>query len=405
MGVPPPAVVLSTHTTGLALIRSLGESGIPVAALFYDDRDMGFVSRYARQRFRVPHPETREAEFLSRLIELAPRLEHGLLLPADDATLVTVSRHKPLLSQHYRVACTDWAVTEKFITKTHTYEIAHAAGIPAPKTVTPAGMEEAAWLGREIEYPCLVKPCESHRFYDRFHAKLFKARCYGELLGYCRQAFAAGLPVMLQEYIPGEDALGVNYNSYVWDRRVIAEFTASKVRQAPPGSGVPCVVVSRRVPEVVEYGRAVLAAMGFDGFSCMEFKRDPRDGVYKLLEVNGRHNRSGLLAWKCGVHFPLIQYEHRIYGRLPQEAPEFEEGVYWIDLFKDLFEGVRCLRRGGCSAARWVRPYLGRKVFATIDRADLRPFGRQTAGLALRVLRLPLQALKPVAFRAAGGGG
>ena len=224
------------------------------------------------------------------------------------------------------MACTDWEVTEKFITKSYTYAIARAAGVPAPRTVTPASLEEAERLGRAMEYPCVVKPSESHRFYERFHAKLFLARDPDELLACCRRAFAAGMAVMLQEYIPGEDTLGVNYNSYVWEGRVVAEFTACKVRQAPPGSGVPCVVVSRRVPEVIEPGRAILAAMGFSGFACTEFKRDPRDGVYKLMEVNGRHNRSGLLAWKCGLSFPRLQYEHLMFGRLPREAPGFRGG-------------------------------------------------------------------------------
>jgi hypothetical protein len=40
-----PAVVLSTHNTGLAVIRALGENGVPIIAVHYQNRDMGYVSR------------------------------------------------------------------------------------------------------------------------------------------------------------------------------------------------------------------------------------------------------------------------------------------------------------------------------------------------------------------------
>ena len=53
------------------------------------------------------------------------------------------------------------------------------------------------------------------------------------------------------------------------------------------------MVLSEHVPEVIEPGRKILQAMGFYGYACTEFKRDPRDGSHKLMEVNGRHNLSG----------------------------------------------------------------------------------------------------------------
>ena len=36
------------------------------------------------------------------------------------------------------------------------------------------------------------------------------------------------------------------------------------------------MVRSEWIPEVVEYGRRMLRAAKFSGYSCTEFKRDPR---------------------------------------------------------------------------------------------------------------------------------
>ncbi|MHC4929380.1 MAG: ATP-binding protein, partial [Planctomycetota bacterium] len=83
------------------------------------------------------------------------------------------------------------------------------------------------------------------------------------------------------------------------------------MRLSPPDSGVPSVVISKHIPEVVQAGRKLLKAFDYRGYSCMEFKKDPNDGIYKLMEINARHNRSSLLAVKCGINFPWVEYQHR----------------------------------------------------------------------------------------------
>lgn len=48
--------------------------------------------------------------------------------------------------------------------------------------------------------------------------------------------------------------------------------------------------MSAAVPEIVEPGRRIVRGMGIEGFANVEFKRDERDGRYKLMEVSGRAN-------------------------------------------------------------------------------------------------------------------
>jgi predicted ATP-grasp superfamily ATP-dependent carboligase len=59
---------------------------------------------------------------------------------------------------------------------------------------------------------------------------------------------------------------------------------------------------------VVESGLKLLRALGFHGLSQVEFKRDPRDGAHKLMEVNPRLFQWHGLAAACGVDLPLIAY-------------------------------------------------------------------------------------------------
>ena len=59
---------------------------------------------------------------------------------------------------------------------------------------------------------------------------------------------------------------------------------------------------------MVDSGLRLLKALGFHGISQVEFKRDPRDGRYKLMEVNPRLWQWHGLAAACGVDLPLIAY-------------------------------------------------------------------------------------------------
>jgi len=359
--------------------------GVPIIAVYYDEKDMGYVSRYVHESMRSPHPEYAEDEFIEFLVDCAARFEGSFLVPASDATLAAVSRHKDLLKSHYVVACTDWETTKLFVDKKYTYELAEQAGVPAPKTAVPLSTEDVERYAETALYPCLVKPCQGHLYFDVFHKKMVKADTFDQMLAAYRQATDAGFEVMLQEFIPGDASHGVNYNSYSVDGEARVEFTAAKIRNAPRDTGSPCVAMSAHVPEVIEPGRRILRAMEFHGYACTEFKRDQRDGVYKLMEVNGRHNLSSLLAVRCGINFPWIHYEHLIHGIVPT-ALDYEEGMYWIDLLRDVSCSPGYLFKERYSVAEYLKPYFGPRVFAILDSDDPKPFRKRCTGLAKTAL-------------------
>ncbi len=400
-----PAVILSGHTTALGVIRSLGMMGVPIVNVYYQRQDMGQVSKYVRQRVFAPHPEKNEEQFIRLLLNLSSKGEKKILIPADDATLSAVSRHMGALEDRYLMACTSWKVAEQFIDKKHTYALAERIGVPAPKTLIPLCEEDVKEFASRVDYPCLVKPRQSHLYFEVFRKKMVKVENYPEMLAAFREAAGAGIEVMLQEYIPGDDTRGVNYNSYFWGGRALLEFTAEKVRLSPPGFGVPSVVISKEVAEVAESGQRILRAMGFQGYACTEFKRDPRDGVYKLMEVNGRHNRSALLALNCGINFPWFEYRHLTKGKIPADPPAaFRKNIYWIDEFKDVGHLPGYSIKGCRHLKSFARPYLAHHVFAVFALNDLKPFLKRcldTLKMLISILCLPGKYKKEVSKQCA----
>jgi predicted ATP-grasp superfamily ATP-dependent carboligase len=71
------------------------------------------------------------------------------------------------------------------------------------------------------------------------------------------------------------------------------------------------------VQEVVDDALALLRAFGYRGLSQVEFKRDPRDGRFKLMEINARLWQWHGLATACGVDLPRIAYADLTGEELP----------------------------------------------------------------------------------------
>ncbi len=370
---PPPIVIVGAHTMGLAIIRAFELLDIERVFISYDRDDMGRASRYASKVFDSPHPETQMEQFVDFLIKLAPKYPGAVLFPASDPALKALSRNKEILSNHYIVACPEWPIVELTIDKKRTYEVAEKVGIPCPKTLLPQSEEEVQEYSRHVEYPCLVKPTQSHLYFSKFHHKMVLAQSRNELISAYQKASEAGLEVVLQEFIPGEDSMGVNYNSYANNGEVVVEFIAKKVRSAPPAIGSPCVVMSAEMPVVCEVGRKLINALGFYGYSCTEFKLDKRDGLYKLMEINGRHNLSGLLATRCGLNFPFLHYRHLVFGEIPTQS-RYEMGKYWIDLSRDFAYYLTGTFARKYSLGNFLKPYFSKHVFAIYDGRDIGPF-------------------------------
>lgn len=368
-----PAIILSSHTIGLGVTRALGIMGVPIITVSYEKSDMGYLSKYVKKSIFAPHPEYESSNFLNFLIDLVKKNKGSILIPCDDTTLKIVSKYKGELSDFSIVAATDYHITEKYIFKKNTYELAEKNGIKIPITINLKTIDDLKKLNKNIEYPCILKPCESQNYFDKFKKKLVKILNYDQLIYEFETAASAGFEMILQEYIPGNDTFGVNYNSYFWNGEPLVEFTAQKIRLAPPKFGVPRVVMSKNIEEIYEPGRSILKSIGFYGYSCTEFKKDPRDGIYKLMEVNGRHNRSTLLSTKSGINFPWIQYKHLVLGEIPKKS-EFKENIYWIDDLRDIIYTIKYFREEKYAIKDYVKPYFKKKIFSIFDTEDIKPF-------------------------------
>jgi D-aspartate ligase len=287
---------------GLAAIRSLGRAGIPVYAVDHRSSPLGFRSRYARA-LRSPDPAVEPEAYVECLAQVG---KTGVLFPTHDPPLNAVARHGDSLTGFLR-PFPGWDVLARIQNKRAQLEAAAEIGVDIPETRHPQSAGEATAAGDELGYPVLVKPAEPVDFKRRFRKQAFRCESRAEL----ERAYADAEPFepMVQELVPGGDGELYSLGSYLRaDGEPLALFCGRKLLQTPPGIGTCRVGEAVWVQDVVDAGLRLLRALGFHGISQVEFKRDPRSGRYKLMEVNPRLWQWHGLAAACGVDVPLIAY-------------------------------------------------------------------------------------------------
>ena len=141
------------------------------------------------------------------------------------------------------------------------------------------------------------------------------------------------------------------------------------------------MAVSLWVPELAEAGLRLLHELGYHGVSQVEFKRDPRDGAYRLMEINPRHWMWHSLATACGVNLSLAAYRDAI-GE-PYMAPRQTDGAKWVVSLTDVRDTFSRWRRGQERLGPWLKSYRGVKVDGLFSLKDPVP-GALVAGRQLR---------------------
>lgn len=321
-------VVEVAWVNGLAAIRSLGRKGLRVLAVDNRPFALGFRSRYAEARI-APDPLDDEEGFIGALQAIADESDDEVLpvFPTHDEHLNSISRHADVLGERYRFPFPGWNVLERIQSKRHQLETADSIGFPIPRTLYPSSAEEARAAGEEVGFPLIVKPSANVGFRRSHKRQLFRCETPAEL----ERAYGLAAPhePMVQELIPSGPEEMYTLGSYLdGDGRALGLFSGHKLSQTRGYMGSARAGEALWVDEVVEQGLALLRALGFHGISQVEVMRDPRDGRFKLLEVNPRLWQWHSLAAACGVDLPWIAYRDLIGDPLPP-ARMHGDGKRW----------------------------------------------------------------------------
>jgi predicted ATP-grasp superfamily ATP-dependent carboligase len=379
------AIVIGGYASAVGVVRELACAGVPVDVVLTMPQDIAHYSRFVRRHHWLLELQDRP-ESLVELLEARRDAWRGwAIVPTNDYAVIALARYRDRLERHYAVTVPPWEITRRIIDKGQTYRIASAVGIATPRSYGPATRK---LLQRaELQFPVLVKPNEGHVFATRFGKKLFLARSRVELDLAIERADEAGLCCEVYELIPGPDNLFYDYQVYI-DRNghPVGEFCLRKLRLAPPHFGVARACETADVAELREPTLELLRRLEWRGPASVCYKQDPRDGRFRLIEVNGRSVLPHGLARRVGINYALMGYSESVHGTLEGDSRNGWRG-FWIHLHEDLLYTAMCLRSERLSWRDFRRSYLGPKTFPVWSRRDPVPFFAEWANTVRKAPR------------------
>ncbi len=377
----PLGVVLDVgFTNGLASARALRDAGAPVIVVDHRRGALGFKSRGVAPVL-APDPAVDEEGFIDALAELAQVAGRpGYLFPTHDAHLVAVSKHADRIAPLV-LPGSHWDVIGPLMAKIPQLELAERAGVPVPRSFMPTTRAEAETAAAQIPYPAIAKPSIGIAFKHAEKVQVLQADRPEQLVDAFERIAATGDRAIFQEVIPGGDDALWTVGSFSTDGgRAVGTFCGRKLVQRPPIFGTCRVGEARWADEPVAYADQLLRTSGFDGITQIEFKRDPRDGSYRLIEINLRTWQWHSLARRCGVDLVGMCYRTACgedVGRAIS-GPR-HDGRRWVAAVPHLKAGF-----AGREGLRDIaRPLVGLIEEPVFSLRDPKPGAVQAAGLVV----------------------
>jgi|TARA_R110002072_G_scaffold228854_1_gene386072 predicted ATP-grasp superfamily ATP-dependent carboligase len=332
----PHAIILGLSPTGLYAARELSHLGVPLLGV---DREFtcGSLSRHFRYRNTIWHEPSLD-DLMFRLIQVFSHSSHKpVLIPTSDYYIEFVTTNYQQLAKLFSIADCYKASAATLLNKFRFHELCTRHGIPTPGVWKLSDISDINSLIGEIPFPCILKPTLVHLARTFMHGKkVLIMRNREELISAVKELPPETGIWMIQEIIPGAESqitLAAGYAGGSFEKCDI--FTARKLRQYPSGFGSASMVISEHCSETRDLTSQLIQSIGFQGVYGSEFKRDPRDGQLKIIEINPRPTLWFHLSHVAGKR--LIERAYcDLTGLTPPIKVQQRDGVVWQYLIKDM---------------------------------------------------------------------
>lgn len=368
-----PAIVFGGGITGLGVARNLGKECIDVH-LVVEGVDVATFSRFCKKKIVVPKFMEKSSLVKNYLKEFSSRTSsRAVIFASDDISTLLLAGLRCEMKDDYYFVLPSLEIAEELISKKNFYESLTRKQIPHPKVVLPFQVDDVRKISAELKFPILIKPSISMLFNRAFGKKAFVANSPAELSQYCSLASKHGIEVICQEIIPGSDkntfGLAGCFNK---ESNPLALFAYHRLRAWPNKFGTSSLIESMAVtkyPQLKEIITRYLKSISYSGIMEAEFKLDPRDNRFKLIEVNARSWWQNSLPTECGLNIILKAYLDAI-GEKVEYSEEYAVGVKWVNFLMDIRASINS---GEIMKANWTNSYRRVKDWALFDAYDPLP--------------------------------
>ncbi|HET7094315.1 MAG TPA: hypothetical protein VFI22_12570, partial [Thermomicrobiales bacterium] len=298
--------------------------------------------------------------------------------------VLAIAAQQAELAERFVIPFADDAIVRRILDKSTLYRAAREAGVPIPRTCDTRLLDDAAAMA-EVGLPCVLKPAAKRPFYDAIGANLFVVETPAEFSAWRQQGEDFGM--LAQELIPATADDYVTVGLAVGpDGQALGSYVGQRLEIAPAGFGTTCLARGIDLPELEAQALAIVQRFGYWGIAEVEFLRDPRSGVFTLLDLNTRPWKWIGLPIAAGVDLPGLLYAAAL-GR-PVAIPERRPDLMWTSLkdYVPLRARGEAMQPGDpIGRERWLQLIAGAPeataIDAILDRADPEPAYRALQGV------------------------
>jgi predicted ATP-grasp superfamily ATP-dependent carboligase len=380
----------------LAVVRSLGRAGKEVHAAPFNWHSPALQSKYIANVHYLPRYSDDPTAWRTSVLRLLQTHSFDLVVPCCDRAILPLHAHREEFAG-YRLAIPNPIAMNLLFDKECTRELCTMLGIPVVAGGRVGPGDSARDLADRFGLPLVLKARRSYSV-DRLDSvgKVWIVESEAEL-----EKVLRGLQdrsrYLAEAYFAG---VGVGVSVLAQNGKILHAFQHRRLREGRGGSS------SYRVSEPVdpELHRAcekICDHTNLTGVCMFEFRWNPLNRDWVLLEANARFWGSSPLPISLGLDFPRFLYELLVHQA--QHPPvQYRVGVRARNLVLDafnLFAAIRYLRRGHIGAwfadvgdflAQPIRWVTGQERSDSFVSDDLRPAFWECATL-LQSLREKLQ--------------
>jgi len=325
----------------LATARSMGRAGYDITLALPTNKqdlaaDLISHSRYVSKRIFITPPEVSSKQFVQDILAFLAENPQDVILPITHKSILACSYHKDDFKGLAGIPVADYEILEQVYDKYLTFKLASELNVPIPQTIFPKSVEDIQRFRENISFPCVIKARKNSGIGKgvRF------AKNFTELIeGYKEISNQeSSLPIndfsmpIIQEYIPGQI---YNCQFLYKHGQCVASVTDVREITYPFSGGTGAVNQTVEEPTLMEFSQRMLNHVKYHGPCQVEYRKDPRDGVFKLLEINPKFWGTLDLSIKSGVNFPLLAAKLAS-GKLDKpKVEEYTKGLTYRWLFPD----------------------------------------------------------------------
>ncbi len=318
---------------GVPVIRGIRDSGEfdgKIIGLIYDSLEPGaYMPNVADKNYLIPYPSGGLESLLERIKFIHQQEKIDLIIPTLDSELYGFAKIAPKLKE---LGIKTFLPTQDNLnlrSKDKLFDFCEKNQINVPKNILATSIKDLYSIPSTLKYPVVVKGI----FYDAYIVNNFEEA----VSAFNRIANKWGLPIIVQEYIAGEEynvcALGDGSGN------TIGAVAMKKLYITDKGKGWAGITIDDR--NLIELSKRVIKELKWKSGTELEFVKDKKSNQYYMIEINPRFPAWVYLTVAAGQNLPYSLVKLALGEKVKQFEDKYEIGKIFIRYSWDFITDIK----------------------------------------------------------------